>query len=180
WRRVFEVSDLAGVRVGVNEVFEATHKKIFELYAKGLIDGVRLDHIDGLAHPALYCLKLRQRLQSLRQDHRPYIIVEKILAADEHLPPEWGVDGTTGYEFMDQAGALLHDPAGEVLLSRSWADLSGDRKTYQEEVRAARQQLISENFAGEFDALARTLQTIARHDIATRDYSLPSIKRCLT
>ncbi len=179
WRRFFEVSDLAGVRVGVNEVFEATHKKIFELYQAGLIDGVRLDHIDGLAHPALYCLKLRQRLQSLRPDHRPYIIVEKILAANEHLPSEWGVDGTTGYEFMDQVSALLHDPAGEAPLTRLWSDMSGNSRSYEEEVRAARRQLIIENFAGEFDALARTLHAIARSDMTTRDYSLAAIKRCL-
>lgn len=179
WRRFFEVSDLAGVRVGVAEVFEATHKKIFELYGQGLIDGVRLDHIDGLAHPALYCLKLRQRLQALRPDHKPYVIVEKILASGENLPAQWGVDGTTGYEFMDQVGALMHDPAGESALSTLWAELSGDTKTFEEEVRAARHQLIAENFAGEFDALARTLQSIARSDIQTRDYSLAAIKRCL-
>ena len=179
WRRFFEVSDLAGIRVGVNEVFEATHAKVFELYAQGLIDGVRLDHIDGLAHPALYCLKLRQRLQSLRQDHRPYIIVEKILAFGEHLPPEWGVDGTTGYEFMDQVGALLHDPSGERPLSQLWSEVTGNTRSFEEEVKAARHQLIAENFAGEFDALSRTLHAIARSDIATRDYSLAAIKRCL-
>lgn len=179
WRRFFEVSDLAGVRIGLNEVFEATHKKIFELYGQGLIDGVRLDHIDGLAHPALYCLKLRQRLQSLRQAHKPYIIVEKILATDEPLPPEWSVDGTTGYEFMDQVGALLHDPAGERSLSQLWSELTGSGKSFEEEVISARHQLIAENFAGEFDALARTLHAIARSDIATRDYSLAAIKRCL-
>src|SRR5690606_22941458 len=180
WRRFFEVSDLAGVRVGVNDVFEATHKKIFELYGKGLIDGLRIDHIDGLAHPALYCLKLRQRLQALRPDHRPYLVVEKILAANESLPPEWGVDGTTGYEFMDQVGALLHDPAGERLLTQSWSELSGTSRTYEEEVRTPRRELIAENFAGEFDALARTLHAIARSDMSTRDCSLAAIRRCLT
>lgn len=179
WRRFFEVSDLAGIRVGVNEVYEATHAKIFELYSQGLIDGLRIDHIDGLAHPALYCLKLRQHLQSLRPDHKPYIIVEKILASDEHLPPEWGVDGTTGYEFMDQVDSLMHDPAGERPLSQLWSDLTGHTRSFEEEVRAARQQLIAENFAGEFDALARTLHSIARSDMTTRDYSLAAIKRCL-
>ncbi|MDB5839923.1 MAG: treY, partial [Herminiimonas sp.] len=97
WRRFFEVSDLAGVRVEKDEVFEATHALIFRLYAEGLIDGVRIDHVDGLANPGAYCRRLRQRLEELAPGRpagapqtAPYIIVEKILAAGEQLRPDWG------------------------------------------------------------------------------------------
>jgi (1->4)-alpha-D-glucan 1-alpha-D-glucosylmutase len=187
WRRFFEVSDLAGVRVELDDVFEATHELIFRLYAEGLIDGVRVDHVDGLAYPGPYCRKLRERLtglaaqrpEGLRND-RPYIIIEKILGADEQLPADWNVDGTTGYEFMDQVGAVLHDPAGAEPLATFWTGLTGNAYDFESEVRAARRQLIAQNFVGEFDALARALHAIARAELRTRDISLPAIRRVLT
>ncbi|WP_245200132.1 malto-oligosyltrehalose synthase [Herbaspirillum sp. LeCh32-8] len=130
WRRFFEVSELAGMRVECEEVFEAMHVEIFRLYAEGLIDGVRLDHIDGLLDPGGYCRLLRRRLRALRAGHEPYIIAEKILARDERLPHEWELDGTTGYEFMDQCAAVLHDAEGEPVLDDIWrgivGELSGD------------------------------------------------------
>ncbi|WDZ94242.1 malto-oligosyltrehalose synthase [Herbaspirillum sp. WKF16] len=126
WRRFFEVSELAGMRVETEEVFEAMHAEIFRLYAEGLIDGVRLDHIDGLADPGGYCRLLRRRLRALRAGHEPWIIAEKILARDERLPPEWELDGTTGYEFMDQCAAVLHDPEGEPVLDDIWRDIVGE------------------------------------------------------
>lgn len=191
WRRFFEVSDLAGVRVEEDSVFDATHALIFELYAEGLIDGLRIDHVDGLADPAGYCRKLRQRLEALtpqralapaapaQPEARPYLIVEKILAPGEQLRSDWGVDGTTGYEFMDQVGALLHDPAGAAPLSQLRAELSGTERDFAREVRAARRQLLAENLVGEFDATARVLHSIARADLHTRDYSLAAIRRAL-
>ncbi len=192
WRRFFEVSDLAGVRVEEDSVFDATHALIFQLYTEGLIDGLRIDHVDGLADPAGYCRKLRQRLEALtpqrarssaapfEPEGRPYLIVEKILAPGEHLRRDWGIDGTTGYEFMDQVGALLHDPAGAEPLSHLRADVSGTERDFAREVRAARRQLLAENLVGEFDATARVLHSIARADLHTRDYSLASIRRALT
>jgi (1->4)-alpha-D-glucan 1-alpha-D-glucosylmutase len=186
WRRFFEVSDLAGVRVEQDEVFEATHALIFRLYAEGLIDGVRIDHVDGLADPGGYCRKLRQRLIELASARpsglpdRPYIVVEKILAADEQLRADWKVDGSTGYEFMDQAGALLHDPDGAAPLTALWTELAGDAIDFDAEVKAARRQLLAENFVGEFDAVARVLHAIARAGLHTRDVSSASIRRVLT
>lgn len=186
WRRFFEVSELAGVRVEIDEVFEATHSLIFKLYEDGLIDGVRLDHIDGLAHPKDYCLKLRERLEELvekRPTHLqqcPYMIAEKILAAQEWLRPDWMLDGTTGYEFMDQVSALLHDPRGAEPLTSIWQEMSGDQYDFSRHVQSARRQLLSENLVGEFDATALSLHRIARADLLTRDYSLAAIKRVLT
>ena len=96
WRRFFTITGLAGVRVEDDAVFEATHALYFRLYAEGLIDGVRVDHVDGLADPAGYCRKLRARLDALGPGRRAYFVVEKILGAGERLPDDWGVDGTTG------------------------------------------------------------------------------------
>lgn len=186
WRRFFEVSELAGVRVELDEVFEATHALLFELYAQGMIDGVRLDHIDGLAQPQHYCRKLRARLEALMPNRppplrtRPYIIAEKILAPGECLRKGWGLDGTTGYEFMDQVSALLHDPQGDQPLNALWHQLSQDEKSFHQHVEQARRQLLSENLVSEFEAAVHALHAIARADLHTRDYSLASIRRVFT
>ncbi|RZI42448.1 malto-oligosyltrehalose synthase [Herbaspirillum sp. HC18] len=184
WRRFFEVTDLAGVRVEQDDVFEATHALIFRLYIEGLLDGVRIDHVDGLADPGAYCRKLRRRLQALASQ-RPaelpvapaYIIVEKILAHGEQLRTDWEIDGTSGYDFMDRAGALLLDPAGEAPLTAMWTALSGHNLDFQDEVRQARRQLLANNLAGEFEAAARALHAVARTDLRTRDFSLGAIRR---
>jgi (1->4)-alpha-D-glucan 1-alpha-D-glucosylmutase len=187
WRRFFEVTDLAGVRVEQDDVFEATHAMIFRLYTEGLIDGVRIDHVDGLADPGAYCRKLRLRLQALTSQRPPdlppapaYIVVEKILAHGEHLRRNWEIDGTSGYDFMDRVGALLHDPAGDGPLAAMWAEITGSDLDFQAEVRQARRQLLTNNLAGEFEAAARALHAVARTDLRTRDFSLGAIRRVFT
>ena len=187
WRRFFEVTDLAGVRVEQDDVFEATHAMIFRLYTEGLIDGVRIDHVDGLADPGAYCRKLRRRLQALSSQRPPelapapaYIVVEKILAHREHLRQNWEIDGTSGYDFMDRVGALLHDPAGDAPLADMWRALTGHDLDFQAEVRQARRQLLANNLAGEFEAAARALHAVARTDLRTRDFSLGAIRRVFT
>ena len=185
WRRFFEVSDLAGVRVEEEEVFEATHAHVLKLYAEGLIDGVRIDHVDGLAHPGAYCRRLRKRLEALANERpaglrtAPYIVVEKILAHEEPLCANWEVNGTTGYDFMNQVGALLHDPQGETQLGWLWQELTGDDKRFADHVRAARRQILNENLVGEFTALANALHAMARCDLVTRDIPLAAIRRVL-
>jgi len=184
WRRFFEVTELAGVRVEQDDVFEATHALIFRLYTEGLIDGVRIDHVDGLAEPGAYCRKLRQRLVALSAQRPPelaldpaYIVVEKILAPDEQLRADWEIDGTSGYDFMDRVGAVLHDPAGEAPLSALWTELTGRDADFQTEVRQARRQLLTNNLAGEFQSACRALHAVARTDLRTRDFSFGAIKR---
>ena len=132
WRRFFDINELAAIRVEDEKVFEATHATILRLYAQGLIDGVRIDHVDGLSQPGDYCRRLRRRLRAV-EHQRPadapkgpaYFVVEKILARDEALPEDWETDGTTGYDFMDEINALQHDAGGEVPLNDVWQRVSG-------------------------------------------------------
>ncbi|MGH8381251.1 malto-oligosyltrehalose synthase [Pseudomonas sp.] len=185
WRRFFDINELAGLRVERSEVFEATHQKIFELIRAGLVDGLRIDHIDGLADPRGYCRKLRRRVDALLAarplntalEHLP-IYVEKILGSNEQLHRDWGVDGTTGYEFMNQVSLLQHDPGGESTLNEAWSLLS-ERPAFAEEVRLARQQVLITSLAGDFESVAQALLQVARDDLMSRDLTLGAIRRAL-
>jgi (1->4)-alpha-D-glucan 1-alpha-D-glucosylmutase len=167
-------------------VFEDTHKTIFRLYAEGLIDGLRCDHVDGLADPRRYCRQLRHRLEKLRSQRPPdaprdaaYLVVEKILAEDESLRLDWRTDGTTGYEFMDQVSAVLHDTEGEAPLTELWRKLTGESADFATQAVRARRQILVDSFEAELDRTARALFAAARADIATRDVSLAGIRRVL-
>ncbi|SDI44484.1 malto-oligosyltrehalose synthase [Paraburkholderia phenazinium] len=179
WRRFFDISTLAGVRVERPEVFDAVHALPLRLYAEGLIDGVRIDHVDGLAEPREYCQRLRQRLNDLREGE-PYVVVEKILGRGEPLRGDWPVHGTTGYDFMTDVGALLHDPAGAEPLAATWAELSGRSASFAAEAMLARRKILAENLAAELDRAARALHRIARDSITTRDFTFTALRRVLT
>ena len=147
WRRFFTVNDLAGVRIEDPAVFEATHALYFRLYDEGLIDGVRIDHVDGLTDPIGYCRTLRDRLGP-----DAWIVIEKILGAGEGQPVGWGVDGTSGYDFMEQVATLIHDPLGALPLEEVWQDMSHRYLDFGSEEFAARQDLLAWQFAGQLDA----------------------------
>lgn len=185
WRRFFDINELGGLRVERAVVFEATHAKLFELIERGLVDGLRIDHIDGLADPRGYCRKLRRRVDGLLTrrplnaglEHFP-LYVEKILGADEHLHRDWLTDGTTGYEFMNQVSLLQHDPAGEAPLSELWSNVS-ERPAFTEEVRQARHLVLNASLAGDCESVAQALLQVARNDLMTRDLTLGAIRRAL-
>ena len=187
WRRFFDVNALAGIRVENPVVFEATHAAIFRLYSEGLIDGLRIDHVDGLADPRGYCRKLRRRLQSLSQARpaaltleQPVIWIEKILASHERLARDWSTDGTTGYDFMNDVSAVLHNAAGEEEITRIWTQATGRTGVFEQESIPARRQILRESLASELYATSVALHRIARRDLVTRDYTLTAIHRTLT
>ncbi len=186
WRRFFDITELGGLQVERADVFEATHAKIFELIELGLVDGLRIDHIDGLANPRAYCRRLRRRVNSLL-GRRPHLLdgehfpiyVEKILGHGEQLPADWGVDGTTGYEFMNQLSLLQHDTAGEPVLAELWSEVSGRSADFLAEAREARQLVLTSSLAGDVEEVAQGLLQIARDDLFTRDLTLGAIRRAL-
>ncbi len=184
WRRFFDINGLIALRMDDEEAFEAVHAEIFRLYAAGIVDGVRVDHIDGLAQPDAYCRKLRARFEQLAKDRdsgeSAYIVVEKILASGEQLPQSWRADGTTGYDFMDAASAILHDPAGERPLGKLWERVSGRTADFAVEEIASRRQILRQSFTGQRDAVVHVLSDIARHDLGTRDFAPAAIRRALT
>jgi (1->4)-alpha-D-glucan 1-alpha-D-glucosylmutase len=187
WRRFFDINELAAIRVEDHEVFEAVHATVLRLYQESLIDGVRVDHVDGLSMPKKYCRELRERFRNL-DNARPthvgtgsaYIVVEKILKRDERLPSEWLADGTTGYDFMDEVSALLHDPAGEAPLRDFWQHISGRPGDFDDEERLARRQILERSFSAQREALVEAFYAVAQRDLKTRDCTLAAIRRCLT
>ncbi|MCC5883175.1 MAG: malto-oligosyltrehalose synthase [Halomonas sp.] len=185
WRRFFDITELGGLRIEQPEVFEAVHALPLRLVEQGWVDGLRIDHIDGLADPRGYCRRLRTRLDEVQQRRPPDavrhvpIFVEKILAAEETLHGDWGVEGTTGYEVMNAISALQHDPAGAEPLRNLWQDVTHRSADFLFEARLARREVLASLLASEFEACARALHAVARHALATRDITLASVRRSL-
>ena len=123
-RRFFDVGELAGVRMEDPEVWEITHAKVLELARDGLLDGLRVDHPDGLANPRRY-------LERLREAGVEHVWAEKILEPGEQLR-DWPVEGTTGYEFLNEVCALFVDPAGEEPLTALYEEITGDTRGFHE------------------------------------------------
>ncbi len=186
WRRFFDINELIAIRVEDDEVFEAVHGTIFRLYAEGVLDGLRVDHVDGLSRPGAYCKKLRQRLRAL-QSQRPgdkahdtaYLVVEKILSHGEKLPTDWETDGTTGYDFMDEISALQHAASGEEPLNALWQRASHRSAAFSAEELVARRQILQRSFGAQHEAVAQAFYAVAQSDLRTRDISTVALRRCL-
>lgn len=173
WRRFFDINELVGLRAERPDVFEASHAYLLKLMTEGLIDGLRIDHVDGLADPRGYCRRL------WRATHGAPVFVEKILAPGETLPADWKVRGSTGYDFMNQLSLLQHEARGEPVLRHLWLEFSGRQDGFAEEVRQARERVLNSLFAGDVEGLALQLWQIARFELASRDIPLGSIRRAL-
>lgn len=148
YRRFFEITGLVGVRVEDAAVFEDVHAKLFELIGQGLIDGIRIDHIDGLADPSAYLRRLRDRVGAAF-----YIVVEKIREVGERFPPTWPVAGTTGYEFIADLGQLLTASKNVTVLDQAYRDFTGDRTAYETQVAEAKCEIVAHNLEAERRAL---------------------------
>jgi len=194
YRRFFDINDLAALRMENPTAFEATHRLVFDLIAKGKVAGLRIDHPDGLYDPAEYFSWVQQRVASseLRPTERKssgrsngselplYLVVEKILAGDERLSADWPVHGTTGYDFAALADALLVDPAGEPPLDRCYRDFAGDVQPLSEEIYTAKRLVMRNLLSSELHVLASELSRIAESDPHTRDYTLEALRNALT
>ncbi len=167
WRRFFDINELVCLRMEEPEAFEAVHALPLRLHHEGLVDGLRIDHVDGLTDPASYCRTLRSRLKP-----GAWLVVEKILLRGETLRDDWGCDGTTGYDFMDEVNALQHDAEGERLLADAWHALSGRPADFAVEEQAARREILARSFGAQLDACAA--------GFAAGELARPALRRVLT
>lgn len=149
YRRFFEVDGLIAIRVERKDVFDATHKLLLDLNHRGLINGFRIDHPDGLADPEGYLRWLREATTNGTP-----IWVEKILEGDEHLPPAWECDGTTGYDAMRAIQGALVDPADVQVIDDAWTAAGGD-PDFEHEAEEAKRWIVANSLAPEVDRLNR-------------------------
>jgi (1->4)-alpha-D-glucan 1-alpha-D-glucosylmutase len=150
YRVFFDISSLAAVRVEDPDVHDAVHEEIGRWVRDGWVDGVRVDHVDGLARPGDYL----ERLRSLVGPSR-WLVVEKILLGSEELPRHWPVDGTTGYEFAADVIRLLADPAGERPLTELYHEVTGDHRSYAEVEHAAKLEALGGRLRPDVARVAR-------------------------
>ncbi len=148
YRRFFEIAGLVGLRVEAEDVFEDAHRTVLQLVREGRVDGLRIDHVDGLADPGGYLQQLRASVGT-----EIPIYVEKILAPGEDLPENWPVEGSTGYEFIAAQVPVLLDQACFAAMRKAYVDIAGLQKPVPEKMREAKLQMIRVNFAGEVTAL---------------------------
>ncbi len=186
YRRFFDINDLAALRMEDAAVFEATHRHVLERVRMGQIDGLRIDHPDGLYDPGQYFVRLQERLGG-----RPltpagageplplYLLIEKILAEHEQLPADWPIHGATGYRFANLANALFVDPAAARKLTRIYADFIEADIDFEVLVQDAKRLIMDTALASELTVLTNRLARIAALDRDTCDYTLNSLKEAL-
>ena len=188
YRRFFDINDLAGLRMDNPEVFEATHRLVLELMGAGVLDGLRIDHPDGLYDPLGYYRRLAAAVQNALgrappgEDRPPdcYLVVEKILATYERLPPQWPVHGTTGYEFAALLNALLVHPDGEKPLTRLYNRFTGREAPFEDVLFERKKLIIRAQLSSELTVLANQLNHVAQADRHTRDFTLNGLREALS
>ena len=178
-RRFFEITDLVGVRVEDEAVFDDVHATLFDLMREGHVHGLRIDHVDGLADPALYLAMLRERAPRLPDGSPAPVWVEKILGPGERLPAEWPVEGTTGYVAGRAIAGVLTDPDGEGPLTGAYAAFTGDRQDYALMLRAAKREIVQVNLAAELELLRSLALEAAADDPVGRDHGPDSMRTAL-
>jgi (1->4)-alpha-D-glucan 1-alpha-D-glucosylmutase len=179
YRRFFDVNDFAALRMEEPEVFAATHVLVRELWQAGAIDGVRVDHADGLYDPAAYFRRLRELLAAEPPRQQAWVVAEKILEPGEKLPGDWYVDGTTGYEFGALVtGWLVHAP-GIDALERIYRRFVGRTRPYAEIVYRSKQQVMRTSLAAQISMLAARLDRLAQLHRNTSDFTLFDLREAI-
>ncbi len=173
YRRFFDISDLAGIRVEDKTVFKAVHALPMAWVKKGWVQGLRIDHPDGLWDPVHYF----HRLQKACPD--AWIVVEKILEPKENLASDWPVAGTTGYDFMNLAGGLLINPASEDVLTQLYADFTGSQKQFEALVHECKHLVLTSLFSSEIRRLTSLFEEICERHRRHRDYSRQELRSAL-
>jgi (1->4)-alpha-D-glucan 1-alpha-D-glucosylmutase len=195
YRRFFDVNDLAALRMENPQVFAATHRLLLELVREGKLDGVRIDHPDGLYDPAQYFQKL-QHEAALAKHRLPaagppavedepgrglYLLIEKITASFERVPPSWPVHGTTGYNFANVVNGLFVDSRAKGRLDRAYQSFIIDYYVEWPDVAYDSKVLVLRTaLASELNVLANQLARIAQADRHTRDFTLSNLRHALT
>jgi len=191
YRRFFDINDLAALRMESEQVFEATHAFVLELAAKGVVDGLRIDHPDGLYDPAQYFRRLQEgyarragippaeRDPKGRPPRPLYVAVEKIVAPHENVPETWHVHGTTGYRFAMVVNGVLVDSTAQSKFDRIWHAFTREDESFEELAYLGKRAIMRSALASELTVLSTELLRIARADRRTRDYTFNTLRQAI-
>jgi (1->4)-alpha-D-glucan 1-alpha-D-glucosylmutase len=173
YRRFFDIETLAGLRVEDEAVFADTHRLILALVADGTLDGLRVDHVDGLADPEGYLDRLRDATGGV------YVVVEKILEIGEELPRSWPVAGTSGYDFLNRVNRLFVDSRHEAAMRACYARFTGQQQDFAAIVYVAKLQIMREELAAEVERLTALLADVCERHRRQRDHTRRELRDAL-
>jgi (1->4)-alpha-D-glucan 1-alpha-D-glucosylmutase len=173
YRRFFDVTTLVALRMESSHVFQDTHSLILDWLKRGVLDGIRIDHPDGLRDPEQYFMRLRKSAPDA------WIVVEKIIEPGEKLPENWPVDGTTGYDFLCQAGGLFIHPGGLERVTSFYREFTGKTKEYEDLCRDNKHLVMREILASDVNRLVSLFVQICENHRDHRDYTRNEINRAI-
>lgn len=188
YRRFFDINDLAALRQENPGTFDDTHRYVMSLVAAGKVDGLRIDHPDGLYDPAAYFAQLQRRYAELThgdveraaRDKPLYVLVEKITAPHEDLPRDWGAHGTTGYRYANVVNGVFIDTAAKNGITRTWRAFVRDEAVdFEEAAYQGKRLIMRTSLAAELTVLANRLLRLARADRKTRDFTFNSLRQAI-
>jgi len=173
YRRFFTVNDLISLRIEDRKVFDTIHAFILDLVAAGKINGLRIDHIDGLYDPATYLFRLRDRATDA------YIVIEKILGVREELPLNWSVQGTTGYDFLSTVNGVFCQQANQAEFDRIYQRFSGSTASCEQLMDEKKRLIVGKHLAGDIDNLALFLKQVSNRYRYASDFTIYGLKAAL-
>jgi (1->4)-alpha-D-glucan 1-alpha-D-glucosylmutase len=173
YRRFFDINDLVGLRVEDKEVFMTTHSLPLSWVRKKMVQGLRVDHPDGLRDPAGYFQRLREQCPDV------WILAEKILEPQEELAHDWPVQGTTGYDFLNLAGNLFIDPRGKKPLTDLFTRLTGESPDYPSLLKKCKGHIIKESLGSDLKRLTALFVDVCEHHRRHRDYTREELENAL-
>ncbi|MFZ0551121.1 MAG: malto-oligosyltrehalose synthase, partial [Steroidobacteraceae bacterium] len=183
YRRFFDVNDLAALRVENEAVFEATHRLVLELIGSGALEGLRIDHADGLYDPLGYFQRLTTRIAQATAaagaGRSVYLVAEKITASFERLPTDWPLHGETGYHFANVVNRLLVDVGTKGRMDRAYRAFIGEPRHWPDVAHECQHRVLRKSLASELNTASNLLARIAHGDRQTRDFTLASLWRAL-
>jgi (1->4)-alpha-D-glucan 1-alpha-D-glucosylmutase len=180
YRRFFDINQLAAIRVEDPTVFQAVHVLLFDLIQEGILNGLRVDHSDGLLDPAEYFRRLQRSARAAGTTPRPfYIVTEKILVGNEELRSDWEVAGTTGYDFLGQVNGLFIDGSKRRAFQRLYQSFSGSQDSVDDVNYTCKKLILQTSMSGELNMLANKLEKIAGQHRWSRDFTRATLRHVL-
>jgi len=182
YRRFFDINELAALRTENPAVFEETHRIVSDLVRKGLIDGLRVDHPDGLFDPARYFEDLQLSCSTAPAalgDNRFYVVAEKIVTGDEELRDDWAIEGTTGYGFLNLLNGLFVYGENKKQFQKLYQRWTGWNSSINDLIYESKQIILRVSMSSELNVLARRLDRICQRDRHSRDFTLESLRFAL-